>query len=443
VIWWHGSGRAGIRFPHMADESARTLKQWLFANDLVGCAQHETQAARDAAVASPVPAEPAHSLGEPEPPAPPDYTAILAAMGAVRREVNAFGPNLDAALQLVADRARSFTNATGAAIALSEGDDMICRATSGPDAPGLGARFHSGSGFSGECVRAGILLRCDDCETDPRVDSQNCRTLGIRSIVAIPLRDEQRVIGLLELFSPQPCAFNQAHHLVMERLAEAVAAALRRKNTTEAASQASALPTPPEDSEPSHQVPKSSLKKVVLVVCASAAVLITVAILAPWARIRAGSPAGSAAVAVQPPASKSTARAAAPAPSDLDGLRYLADNGDPAAQFAMGARYATGDGVKQDYAEAVRWFSKAAERGHVVAQATLGAYYWAGRGVPQDLTKAYFWSILAQAGGDEASKYRVAVLTSRMSRAQVVTAQQQANDWLKQREMAAKQSARN
>ena len=99
-------------------------------------------------------------------------------------------------------------------------------------------------------------------------------------------------------------------------------------------------------------------------------------------------------------------------------------SGDPAAQFALGARYATGEEVKQDYTEAVRWFTLAAEQGHILAQATLGAYYWAGRGVPQDLTKAYYWSVLAQAGGDQASKYRVAVLTSRMSRGQVVAAQQ-------------------
>ena len=68
------------------------------------------------------------------------------------------------------------------------------------------------------------------------------------------------------------------------------------------------------------------------------------------------------------------------------------------AQFAVGAKYATGEEVKQDYGEAVKWFSKAAEQGHVVAQAMLGAYYMAGRGVPQDLSKAYFWSSLARAG---------------------------------------------
>jgi hypothetical protein len=121
-----------------------------------------------------------------------------------------------------------------------------------------------------------------------------------------------------------------------------------------------------------------------------------------------------------------------PATAGPESVRKLAEQGDPAAQFSVGARYATGEDVPQDYAEAVRWFSMAAEQGHIVSQATLGAYYWAGRGVPQDLVKAYFWSVLAQAGGDEASKYRVSVLASRMTRAQVTAAQQQANDWIKE-----------
>jgi TPR repeat protein len=66
----------------------------------------------------------------------------------------------------------------------------------------------------------------------------------------------------------------------------------------------------------------------------------------------------------------------------------------------------------------------------VVAQATLGAYYWAGRGVPEDLTRAYFWSVLARAGGDEASKYRIVTLASRMTKIQLAQAEQEANQWL-------------
>jgi TPR repeat protein len=158
-------------------------------------------------------------------------------------------------------------------------------------------------------------------------------------------------------------------------------------------------------------------------------------LIAPWvsSQIRASDRASAHTQRPQTPISK------APGPpadvTDLAGLRKLAERGDPAAEFALGARYATGEEVKQDYTEAVRWFTQAADRGHIIAQATLGAYYWAGRGVSQDLTKAYFWSVLAQAGGDQASKYRVAVLASRMTRSEVLAAQQQANDWLRNHQL--------
>jgi hypothetical protein len=111
-------------------------------------------------------------------------------------------------------------------------------------------------------------------------------------------------------------------------------------------------------------------------------------------------------------------------------MQRLAEQGDPVAQFEVGARYATGEDVPQDYSQALIWFSKAAEQGNVAAQATLGAYYWAGRGVPQDLSKAYYWAILAEAGGDEGSKYRVALLASRLNRGQILAEQKRAEEWI-------------
>jgi hypothetical protein len=153
-------------------------------------------------------------------------------------------------------------------------------------------------------------------------------------------------------------------------------------------------------------------------------------LIAPWVSSTMRSSARIPAHVQPPPAALPKSSNLPANVSDLASLRKVAEQGDPAAQFSLGARYATGEEVKQDYTEAVRWFTLAAEQGHILAQATLGAYYWAGRGVPQDLTKAYYWSVLAQAGGDQASKYRVAVLASRMSRSQVLAAQQQANEWL-------------
>jgi Sel1 repeat len=116
----------------------------------------------------------------------------------------------------------------------------------------------------------------------------------------------------------------------------------------------------------------------------------------------------------------------------LTSLKADAERGDANAQFNLGAKYASGDGVVQNYNEAVRWFNKAAEQGHVLSAATLGAFYWAGRGVRQDYVSAYMWSAVAKQGGDEASKYRVAILGSRMNPDQVNEAQGRATEWLRQ-----------
>jgi hypothetical protein len=130
-----------------------------------------------------------------------------------------------------------------------------------------------------------------------------------------------------------------------------------------------------------------------------------------------------------------------PYADDLATVRQMAEHGDPAAQFALGTRYAIGEEVRQDDSEAARWFSNAAQQGHTEAQAILGGYYMLGRGVPQDLDKAYFWSILAQGGGDASSKYRVKILTSRMTPSKIRAAQEQANAWLRKRQaLAAKPS---
>jgi GAF domain-containing protein len=76
------------------------------------------------------------------------------------------------------------------------------------------------SGFSGECIRTGKALRCDDSEADPHVDAATCRRLGIRSIVAAPIRYERAVVGLVEVFSPQCFAFDEGDLAVLERLAQ-------------------------------------------------------------------------------------------------------------------------------------------------------------------------------------------------------------------------------
>jgi len=75
-------------------------------------------------------------------------------------------------------------------------------------------------------------------------------------------------------------------------------------------------------------------------------------------------------------------------PKDFKSLKALAEQGNSDAQANLGVMYYNGDGVKQDYKEAVKWSRKAAEQGDANAQGNLGAMYHKGQGVPKDIVIA-------------------------------------------------------
>jgi len=484
VIWSDPRGRHGIQFPEISEKSRQQLKQWLLANAVApgvdkprsvppagdppsfrGVKALRPHALPDSVRQSPEQrrAAIAASTQEVELPAAVDYSAVLSALVAVKREVETTGADVERALQLLAERALSLTHATGAALAITRepgSNDMVCIARAGSDAPGLGARLQVGSGFSGECVRTGKVLRCDDTEIDPRVDQEGSRLLCIRSMIAAPIRRDQAVVGLLEVFSPYPNSFGPNDQKILERLVEMIPSSID--------SGVGPTKTVPMDSahlvevvvgespgilEPQGIYAESAVKsgqelesdaapsrfrRLLLV----SLILLTALTLLVVARVRNPNFFKNLSHPQSDARDNPPKMASAPVPeaTDFDTLLKLANDGDPNAQFVLGARYATGEDVKQDYSESVRWFTLAAEQGHVIAQATLGAYYFAGRGIPQDLSQAYFWSVIAAAGGDEASKYRVAALASRMPHSQIAAVQLQANDWLKAHQGAGKTS---
>ena len=130
-------------------------------------------------------------------------------------------------LQLVAERAITITGADGLGIALAENNEIVLRASAGTIKPDLGARIQRDSAFSGACFRTAQIIRCDDTETDDRVNLAACRQLGARSIVAVPLCGRRRVIGLLEAFSAEPFGFNDSDLSSLELLAELILGALK------------------------------------------------------------------------------------------------------------------------------------------------------------------------------------------------------------------------
>jgi putative methionine-R-sulfoxide reductase with GAF domain len=124
--------------------------------------------------------------------------------------------DLTATLQLLAERAQYITGATGAAIALRDQDEMVCRASAGASAPEVGAQLQVNSGLSGESVRTRQTLRCDDAFT----------ALGIRSVVVMPLIRGEEVIGVFELFSDKANIFETRDLVALERMGTMVHTAL-------------------------------------------------------------------------------------------------------------------------------------------------------------------------------------------------------------------------
>ena len=466
VIWANESGRAGLRFSDLPAESLKRLREWLFANVMSGVANGEAEIAAFAASRSAAPPR-------------PNYSDTLAAVAAVQRQVDALGADLPAALKLIAERAQTLLHSSGAAIAMaeSEPDFMVCRATSGPDAPPVGARLQVGSGFSGECVKSGLLLRCDDTEIDSRVDRESCRALGIRSILAAPVRAAGKSIGLIEIFSPQPNSFSDADGKGLQRLAESIQAVADRE------ARAKGLPLP-HDQDTDHFSPKPgsvlfaaaevklesanakspqksaigiNLPRYYLVLLLCSATTITFALgwrlapwlhsdAAPWMQHKLQAPAKLPTVLASNSAPKSdggsTTRLTSTLDSvSLDQLRLMAGRGDATAENALGLRYATGDGVKLSEFEAVRWFTKAAEQGNISAQSKLGSLYYSGRGVPQDLNRAYFWMVVASNCGDDASRALAPFVQARLSRAQASSIESQAGLWLQQHRSNPKPAA--
>ena len=87
--------------------------------------------------------------------------------------------------------------------------------------------------------------------------------------------------------------------------------------------------------------------------------------------------------------------------------RLAAEQGYVQAQYNLGNSYSTGEGVLQDYKEAVKWYRLAAEQGYAAAQSNLAVMYERGNGILQDNTMAHVWYNIASANGhDKAGEWR-------------------------------------
>ena len=143
-------------------------------------------------------------------------------------------------MQLVIDKLRELTQAHGASVDFVDGEHTVVRRASGSMASHLGLRIANDTSLSGVCVRTAAVQRCDDSETDPRVDRATCRTLGVRSMIFAPLRQGNAAVGVLKVFSENPGAFDDGDVQMLQLMASAVVAALAKKAALDARNEAEA-----------------------------------------------------------------------------------------------------------------------------------------------------------------------------------------------------------
>ena len=89
--------------------------------------------------------------------------------------------------------------------------------------------------------------------------------------------------------------------------------------------------------------------------------------------------------------------------------KKLAEQGDVEAQFNLGLSYDEGQGVTQNYKEAVKWYRRAANQGDASAQFNLALMYYEGKGVAQSYKETAKWYRLAAKQGLTDPKFSLAL----------------------------------
>ena len=452
-------------------------------------------------------------------------------------------------LQAILEQAVQGTGATGAAIALNIEDALCCRASTGACAPEVGTRLHAGISLTGLCLRTGEILLCNDTNTDRRVDQQLCKEMGIRSVLILPIKQNGNVVGVLEILSVNPNAFNRHDATAMSKLARRVlpllsesatipdrrldelsdkdieavrdlqnllahADVLEEHNNRLPAMEApegngryigSQLPNPPVpipvpitiQAHPSQDrwLATGLAAALALVICgygyhlnhrrvANVAILpiadVNHKLAIPDQQQRISEP--DTKINEQPKTSDSVLTATrqelilviqeAVQGTDVNRVLNRANAGDSIAQYEMALRYADGEGVPQNYRDAMAWFAKAAangndnaqwklglgyiegigvphderkaaawfkraaNQGNIGAQSALSDLYLSGRGVPRDYVRAYTWASIASGLGGNAND-RLRVIGSRMTTAQIKDAHRRISSWRERQTLKA------
>ncbi len=133
-----------------------------------------------------------------------DDAELFQAVMEVQQAVAAAGLDSATVMRVIAERSQALTSAVGAVVEMIHADEAVPRVAVGVHAPTLKLR----GSLSGASILSGELQRTDDASADAREDPDNFQRHGMKSIVAVPLKSDGRVLGVLKVVSPEAQAFS-------------------------------------------------------------------------------------------------------------------------------------------------------------------------------------------------------------------------------------------
>jgi PAS domain S-box-containing protein len=150
------------------------------------------------------------------------FSAIIV----LQNEIATAELDFNSVMDLIVRRAQEITKAEGAVIELVDGDETVYRTAAGRISSHLGYRAKLSNSFSGLAVQERKVMRADDAEADQRIDIEECRKIGARSMIVAPLLHEGNGMGVLKVISTEPYAFGDYDMHVLSVVAGLIAATM-------------------------------------------------------------------------------------------------------------------------------------------------------------------------------------------------------------------------
>ncbi len=157
-----------------------------------------------------------------------DYTFTLAKIVDTQHQIQIRQLELDSAMSLVAERLVPMARASGAAIAILEGNNLRYRAVAGTLTLPAGTNIPMEKALCLACLRTSQVFSSADISPEFLIDPEECRRRGIQSLIAVPVFHDGGVAGGLELYYPSTHAFTEQDIHTCQLMAGLITEALAR-----------------------------------------------------------------------------------------------------------------------------------------------------------------------------------------------------------------------